>query len=61
MPLGASSLPVRRTHFTVISGPHVHKYAREQYARTTHTRLIRASTNNISELHWLLDSIKQYK
>jgi ribosomal protein S10 len=61
LPLGAASLPVRRSHFTVISGPYVHKYAREQYARITHARVIKVSTNNLAELNWLLDSIKMYK
>lgn len=61
MPIGDRALPIRRTHFTVISGPHVHKTAREQFARTTHSRVIQVGTNNLSELNWLLHSIKMYK
>jgi len=61
MPVGDRAIPTRRTHFTVISGPHVHKTAREQFARTTHTRVIQVGTNNLSELNWLLESIKMYK
>lgn len=61
MPLGDAALPTRRTHFTVIRGPHVHKKSREQFARISHQRLIEYSTNNISELDWFLDSIKLYK
>lgn len=61
MPIGDATLPTRRTHFTVIRGPHVHKTSREQFARITHQRLIQYSTNNVSELHWFLDSLKMYK
>jgi ribosomal protein S10 len=39
----------------------VHKAGREQFARTTHTRVIQIGTNNLSELDWLLHSIKMYK
>ena len=61
MPVGDRAVPTRRTHFTVIKGPHVHKTSREQFARTTHTRVIQVATNNLSELNWLLHSIKMYK
>lgn len=61
MPIGDRALPTKRTHFTVISGPHVHKVGREQFARTTHSRVIQVGTNNLAELDWLLHSIKMYK
>eukprot|EP00878_Enallax_costatus_P013862 GHUV01014497.1.p1 GENE.GHUV01014497.1~~GHUV01014497.1.p1 ORF type:complete len:422 (+),score=169.95 GHUV01014497.1:2980-4245(+) len=61
MPIGDAYLPTRRTHFTVIRGPHVHKASREQFARITHQRLVEYSTNNASELNWFLDSLKLYK
>lgn len=61
MPVGDVSLPTRRSHFTVIRGPHVHKTSREQFARTTHKRLISFSTNNLSELTWFLDNLKLYQ
>lgn len=61
MPIGDRPVPTRRTHFTVISGPHVHKTAREQFVRTSHIRVVSVSTNNLAELDWLLHSIKMYK
>ena len=59
--MGDRALPTRRTHFTVISGPHVHKTAREQFARTTHSRVVAMATNSLDELTWLLAAIKMYK
>jgi ribosomal protein S10 len=61
MPPGDVSLPIKRTHYTVIRGPHVHKSSREQFARTTHKRIISYATNNLSELNWFLDSLKLYQ
>ncbi|KAF8062739.1 SPP1 [Scenedesmus sp. PABB004] len=61
LPVGDAALPIRRSHWTVIRGPHVHKTSREQFARTTHARVIAAATNNLSELTWFLDSLKLYK
>lgn len=48
LPVGDAALPTKRTHWTVIRGPHVHKTSREQFARTTHQRVVSYATNNLS-------------
>lgn len=41
--VGPIPLPDKRTHFTVIRGPHIDKKSREQYVFCTHKRLIDVS------------------
>ncbi|KAF6259226.1 hypothetical protein COO60DRAFT_1030833 [Scenedesmus sp. NREL 46B-D3] len=61
LPIGDAAVPTKRTHWTVIRGPHVHKTSREQFARIVQQRVIAYATNNASELAWFLDSLKLYK
>lgn len=60
VPLGDRALPTRRTVFTVIRGPHVHKISREQFQRLVHRRVIHYPTTSYMELQWFLDAIKSY-
>jgi ribosomal protein S10 len=60
MPMGDRALPTRRTIFTVIRGPHVHKASREQFQRLVHRRVIRYPTTSQAELQWFLDALKSY-
>jgi ribosomal protein S10 len=48
LPIGDAAVPTKRTHWTVIRGPHVHKTSREQFARITQQRVITYATNNAS-------------
>jgi ribosomal protein S10 len=60
LPLGDRALRTRRTLFTVIRGPHVHKASREQFQRLVHARVIRFPTNSHAELQWFLDALRSY-
>lgn len=60
LPLGDRPLRTRRTVFTVIRGPHVHKTSREQFQRLVHRRAITYPTNSHEELQWFLDALKTY-
>ncbi|GBF87880.1 hypothetical protein Rsub_00592 [Raphidocelis subcapitata] len=60
LPLGDAPMRTRRTVFTVIRGPHVHKTSREQFQRLVHGRVIRYPTNSHEELLWFLDAVKSY-
>ena len=60
VPLGDRALKTRRTIFTVIRGPHIHKASREQFQRLVHRRVITYPTNSRAELEWFLDALKSY-
>ncbi|KIY98120.1 hypothetical protein MNEG_9844, partial [Monoraphidium neglectum] len=60
VPLGDRALRTRRTIFTVIRGPHIHKTSREQFQRLVHRRVINFPTTSHEELQWFLDALKSY-
>jgi ribosomal protein S10 len=60
VPLGDHALPTRRTIFTVIRGPHIHKTSREQFQRLVHRRVIKHPTTSHTELQWFLDALRSY-
>lgn len=60
VPMGDRPLHTRRTLYTVIRGPHVHKTSREQFFRIVHRRIIKYPTTSHLELQWFLDALKSY-
>jgi len=51
----------KRSRFTVIRGPHVHKRGREQFETRKYKVVVRGATHSAQDIHWFLDSIRLYE